>query len=654
MASIPTTTTLLFPLFLSFFLFAQATLNLDPSDHDALMIIQRGLQGINLHHQTNSLSQRNPCNRHGVICERRVSNYSSTLKITHLHFESQLLGGSVSPAIGRLSELRELSLGNNHLIDRLPRQIVDCRKLKVLNLKNNQFSGDVPPELSKLVQLRVLDLSSNRFSGDLSFLMYFPNLEVLLLSDNLFTGKVPASLRSFQNLRLFDISGNEYIQGPFPVLNEARAEYGSAEIVRKNNIVPRRFMLAENTNSRRNQTSAAAAAPRASSILGPAPAPAPAPAPSPSVAAHHHHHHKKRKLGAWLLGFLAGAVIGGFSGIIVSAIIKMLIVLVRGGENDSGITIFSPLIKKEEDLAFLEKEDGLATAELIGRGGCGEVYRAQLPGEDGKMIAIKKISEPRKEAGELAEEETKLLNKKMRQIKSEIKTVGQIRHRNLLPLLAHVSGPNCHYLVYEFMKNGSLHDVMNRVAEGVGELDWPARHRIALGIACGLEYLHFNNQPKIIHRDLKPANILLDDDMEPRITDFGLAKAMPDAQTHITSSNVAGTLGYIAPEYHQTLKFTDKCDIYSYGVLLGGLMMGKLPTDQFFQETEEVNLVKWMRNVMTSEDPTRAIDEKLLGNGFEAQMLQVLKIACFCTLDDPKQRPNSKDVGRMLSQIKPL
>ncbi|KAK9205748.1 hypothetical protein WN943_016018 [Citrus x changshan-huyou] len=119
--------------------------------------------------------------------------------------------------------------------------------------------------------------------------------------------------------------------------------------------------------------------------------------------------------------------------------------------------------------------------------------------------------------------------------------------------------------------------------------------------------------------------------MEARISEFGLAKVFPEAHTHITTSDVVGTAGYIAPEYQQTLSITYMCDIYSFGVLLA----------------EEMSLVKWMRNVMTSENPKRAIDSKLLGNGYEEQMLLVLKTACFCTLDDPKER----HVRCMLSQI---
>ncbi|GAV83971.1 Pkinase domain-containing protein/LRR_4 domain-containing protein, partial [Cephalotus follicularis] len=461
------------------------------------------------------------------------------------------------------------------------------KKLEILNLGNNKFSGEVPAELSSLVRLRVLDLSSNAFSGDLSFLKHFPNLETLSLANNLFSGKIPKTIRLFRNLHYSNFSGNTFLQGPVPMSD---SQY------------PKQIVGGKKQNSGKN------------------------------------------KLRTWILGFVGGVVAGIVSGFVFFLMFRLVLAAIRGGGKYSGPAIYSPLIKKAEDLAFLEKEDGVASLERIGKGGCGEVYRAELPGSDGKMIAIKKIIQPSKDAAQLIDEDSKLLSKKMRQIKSEISTVAQIRHKNLLPLLAHVSRPDCHYLVYEFMKNGSLQDMLNQVAAGDRDLDWFARHKIATGVAAGLEYLHVGHSPLIVHRDLKPANILLDDDMEARIADFGLAKAMPDAHTHITTSNLAGTVGYISPEYHQTLKFTDKCDIYSFGVILAVLVMGKLPSDEFFQSTEEVSLVRWMRNVMTSENPSKAIDPKLLGNGFEEQMLLVLKIACFCTLDDPKERPNSKDV----------
>ncbi|URE13803.1 Protein kinase domain containing protein [Musa troglodytarum] len=325
-----------------------------------------------------------------------------------------------------------------------------------------------------------------------------------------------------------------------------------------------------------------------------------------------HHHSRSHKQGArnWIVGFITGSLAG----------------IVSGAQ-----------IKRAEDLAFLEKDDGLAALEVIGRGGCGEVYKAQLPPDPSK---------PDRPGM------SRLLDKWMRQIRSEIQTVGHIRHRNLLPLLAHVTRPDCHLLIYEFMKNGSLDTVLNSVRDGEREFDWLARYRVALGIASGLEYLHIHHKPQIIHRDLKPANILLDDGMEARIADFGLAKEMPDAHTHITASKVAGTLGYISPEYGQTLRFTAKCDIYSFGVILAVLVVGKMPSDPFFHDTDEISLVRWLRKVMSSANPTAAIDPKLVGNGYDDQMLLVLRIAIFCTVDDPKERPSSKEIRSMLAQIK--
>ncbi|CAL0320039.1 unnamed protein product [Lupinus luteus] len=603
-----------------------ANLHLHPSDFYSLNTL---LNDLKVNGQLQTITTH-PCNKDGVFCERRFSNNESyVLRITRLVFKSKKLDGVLSSFIGNLTELRELSLSDNQIVDFIPPQIVNCRKLEILDLRNNHFSGEVPSELSDLVRLRVLDVSSNILSGDLNFLKYFPNLETLNLADNLFIGRVPPSIRSFRNLRQFNFSGNGFLEGSVP-----------------SDSVPKRYKFIESSNGRRNGFAPAPKFSKSNLIT--------APSPAPSGAKTHHHKSTKRKVTGWIVGFLVGSFAGTIAGLIFSLMFKLsLASFKRSGKSSVGPAIYSPLIiKKKEDLAFLEKEDGLASFELIGKGGCGEVYKAELPGSDGKIIAIKKIVQPSKEAAALSEEDSKLLNTKMRQIRSEIKTVGQIRHRNLLPLLAHVSRPDCHYLVYEYMKNGSLQDALNKVEAGERELDWLTRHKVAVGIASGLEYLHLSHSPRIIHRDLKPANVLLDDDMEARIADFGLAKVMQDGQTHITTSNVAGTVGYIAPEFHQILKFTDKCDIYSFGVLLGVLVMGKLPSDDFFQHTDEMSLVKWMRNVMTSENPKRAIDTKLIGNGYEDQMLLVLKIACFCTLDDPKERPNSKDVRCMLSQIK--
>lgn len=609
--------------------------NLDVADEDAFRLVAEGL---GLRGQTAA------CDVAGVHC--------SGGRITRIVLRSRRLSGHLSPAIGRLSELVELSLSDNELAGQVPAQMGECRKLRVLDLRKNRLSGEVPGRLSSLGSLRLLDLSSNRFVGELGLLRHLRALESLSVADNLFTGKLPAELQSFRHLRRMNVTGN--------LLHDQSTGTGSAAIAAAayiNLAAPRRVrVLAENTPS----------------VLAPAPQPAAGPrqrnsttsgreaaAPGPSQTAHHKKRSSRRKkILSWILGFFVGALAGVFSGLLSSLLFRLLLNCIRRRRKTPAIEIFSPkIIKNAQDLQFLEREDGVADLPVIGRGACGEVYRAELPNSNGRLIAIKKISNPTNDPAaadaDLNEEDSRLLHRRFKQIRSEIQTVGRIRHRNLLPLLAHVKGPNCHYLIYEFMKNGSLHDLMNKVSRGEFDFPWKLRLVIAQGIAEGLEYLHHSQSQCIIHRDLKPANVLIDDDMEARIADFGLAKALPEQQTHVTSSNVVGTLGYIAPEYHQTLKFTDKCDIFSFGVLLASLLVGHLPSDEFFMQTEELSLVKWLKNVLASPDPRRAIQEVLRGEeAEEEQMLLVLKIACFCTLDDPKQRPNSKDVVRMLRQVR--
>uniref|UniRef100_J3MDC2 Protein kinase domain-containing protein n=1 Tax=Oryza brachyantha TaxID=4533 RepID=J3MDC2_ORYBR len=453
-------------------------------------------------------------------------------------------------------------------------------------------------------------------------------------------------------------SSVECYSGGHDVTRSAVARRSGESVRRRRTAVPvpqHRYVLAEKSNSTRaaNHT-----APAASNSTPPSTA-------EPAAEAGKRHRSHKHRVRNWIIGFVVGSLAGVISGLATSVLFRTALNCVRGRyRSKSDTVIFTPkLIKNKEHLAFLEKEDGLASLAVIGRGG---VYQARPPpereGEAPRFIAIKKI---KKRSGDgsgqnnnnLSDEESRQLDKWTRQIQSEIRTVGHIRHRNLLPLAAHVPRPDCHCLVYEFMKNGSLHNALKAepsttTDDGGPALLWPARLRIAVGIAAGLEYLHVSQRPQIIHRDLKPANILLDDDMEARIADFGLAKAMPDAHTHMTTSNVAGTLGYIAPEYHQTLKFTAKCDVYSFGVILAVLGTGKEPTDPFFTQVDDVGIVKWLRRVMQDGDHAGLIDGAIAGAGYDEQILLVLRIAVFCTADDPKARPTAKDVRCMLSQIK--
>ncbi|GLJ08865.1 hypothetical protein SUGI_0097310 [Cryptomeria japonica] len=707
-------------------------------------------------------TSESPCEWFGVDCDEIITNdgVGMETRVVGLELDSRQLKGSLSPAIGSLSELKKLSFANNLLVGKIPKEIASCLKLEVVDLSGNKLSGPISSEFCNLRSLKVLRLSENTLSGEISFLSlrtrnspnglsegpfpfleylnlannhltgpiphslgYLPSLEVLDLHNNFLHGKIPKTLaNNSSKLRSLDVSGNflvgrispsfgklgtlrylnvsnNNLEGPIPW--GAWFKYGADPSAFSGNIrlcgrplkaCPKTAasdlssstsssssssQLSEQDQREKQQSESILSSllkrllpetslspktrfvlenPTALASASSAPAPAPARhnnpgnrtmAPTPTVVKPK----KKKKQSAkkWALGMALGLVTGAISAIMCSFLYRMLLYYIRGRPKHQGATIYSSLIKKAEDLAFLETEEGLRSAELIGKGGSGEVYRTHL--QDGREIAIKKIAQPSPNPTDVSDEDTKLLDRRRRQIRAELETLGHIRHRNLVTLLAYIARPDCHLLIYEYMKNGSLHQALSKVAEGTLELTWPVRHKIAMGIAAGLQYLHFHSTPKIIHRDLKPGNILLDEDFEAHVADFGLAKALPEAATHATSSNVAGTVGYIAPEYHQTLKFTDKCDVYSFGVVLAVLVTGKNPYDDFFQTIPQASIPKWLRNVVASESASGAIDPQIRGQGYDDEIFLVMKVACFCTDDDPNKRPNSREVLTMLSQI---
>ncbi|KAL2476470.1 Receptor-like serine/threonine-protein kinase [Abeliophyllum distichum] len=152
--------------------------------------------------------------------------------------------------------------------------------------------------------------------------------------------------------------------------------------------------------------------------------------------------------------------------------------------------------------------------------------------------------------------------------------MGDIKHRNIVSLYGYYTAPQYNLLIYELMPNGSLDSLLHGKSLNRMVLDWPSRYKIAVGTARGISYLHHDCIPHIIHRDIKSSNILLDQNLEARVSDFGLATLMEPDKTHV-STLVAGTFGYLAPEYFDTGKATTKGDVYSFGVVLLELLTGE-------------------------------------------------------------------------------
>ncbi|XP_076958566.1 receptor-like serine/threonine-protein kinase At1g78530 [Bidens hawaiensis] len=293
----------------------------------------------------------------------------------------------------------------------------------------------------------------------------------------------------------------------------------------------------------------------------------------------------------------------------------------------------SQKMKSLKSSTFLKKTMKLTNKDRIGSGGYGTVYRLIL--NESMSFAVKKL---RRESTE-----------NDRSFERELESMGDIKHRNIVTLYDYYTTPNFNLLIYELMPNGSLDALLHgRTTEKV--LDWDARYKIAVGAARGISYLHHDCIPHIIHRDIKSSNILLDHNMEACVSDFGLATLMEHDKTHVTTL-VAGTFGYLAPEYFDTGRATTKGDVYSYGVVLLELLTGKRPSDATFVE-EGTKLITWVKTVVQDKKEEHYIDSRLECVCVD-EINKAFIIALMCLETDPNKRPNMLEVLKMLEKIRP-
>jgi serine/threonine protein kinase len=275
--------------------------------------------------------------------------------------------------------------------------------------------------------------------------------------------------------------------------------------------------------------------------------------------------------------------------------------------------------------------DNFSKGNIIGDGGFGTVYKARLP--DGRIVAIKKLG-----YGGSSQQGN-------REFVAEMETLGKLRHRNLVHLLGYCSFGDEKLLVYEYMENGSLDLWLRNKA-----LDWPKRMRIAIGAARGLAFLHHGFVPHVIHRDMKSSNILLDSAFEPRVADFGLARLVSASDSHVTT-HIAGTFGYIPPEYGQSWRATRRGDVFSFGVVLMELVTGKEPTGPEYKDFETANLADWVKYMVRIGPAHHVLDPAIADSVPKSQMLQLLNIAISCTSDDPFRRPTMLQVVNDLKDL---
>nr|XP_027120626.1 L-type lectin-domain containing receptor kinase IV.1-like [Coffea arabica] len=285
---------------------------------------------------------------------------------------------------------------------------------------------------------------------------------------------------------------------------------------------------------------------------------------------------------------------------------------------------YGPHRFKYKDLYIATK--GFTQKQLLGEGGFGQVYKGVLP-TNMVEVAVKKVSHRARQG--------------MRAFIAEIVSIGHLRHRNLVPLLGYCRRKGELLLVYEFMSNGSLDKFLYNQPNCA--LNWSQRFRVIKGVALGLLYLHEEWEQVVIHRDVKASNVLLDDELNGRLGDFGLAR-LYDHGTLPQSTHVAGSIGYLAPEHNRTGMATTSTDVYAFGAFLLEVACGRRPIEPRAEPADNIILVDWVFSCWKAGCVLQAVDHNLGNEYVKEEAELVLKLGLLCSHSEPKIRPSMRQV----------
>ncbi|TQE08732.1 hypothetical protein C1H46_005716 [Malus baccata] len=631
----------------------------DPTDVSALKVLYGSL---NSPPQLTQWSQNgdDPCGQSwkGVKC--------SGSRVTEIDLSGLQLSGTLGYQLQSLTALTNLDVSNNNLAGGIPYSLPP--NMTRLNLGHNNFNQDIPYSISMITTLKYLDLSFNTLSGNL-----------------------PESFSSLSSMKTMFLQNNQ-LTGTIDVLANLPLDNLNIENNRFTGWIPEQL---KNINLEKDGNTWNSG-------------PAPPPPPGTPPAKHNGNHKsggdnsssnggsggKKSGIGG---GAIAGIVI---SLLVVTAIVAFFLIKKRSKKSSSDVekfesrpfaplasevqemksvqtpapldfktfdtpvtinlrpppvdrnksfdddeftkkpivvkkTITAPLNVTSYSVADLQMATGSFSIDnLLGEGSFGRVYRAQF--DDGKVLAVKKLDSSVLPS-ELSEEFTEIVS-----------SISQLHHPNVTELVGYCSEHGQHLLVYEFHKNGSLHDFLHLSDEYNKPLTWNSRVKIALGTARALEYLHEVCSPSIIHKNIKSTNILLDVELNPHLSDAGLASSIPNADQALDHN--AGS-GYSAPEVAMSGQYTLKSDVYGFGVVMLELLSGRKAFDNLKPRSEQ-SLVRWATPQLHDIDAlSKMVDPELKGLYPVKSLSRFADVIALCVQPEPEFRPPMSEVVQALVRL---